>query len=55
MQSVNLQLPAKLASVAKLDEGNDVSRAAAKLIALEFVPRRQDFAGAGGRTLPDAD
>jgi predicted HTH domain antitoxin len=36
MASVNLQLPADLVSVAKLGEGNDVSKEAAKLIALEL-------------------
>jgi predicted HTH domain antitoxin len=36
MVPVNLQLPADLVSVAKLDQGNDVSRETAKLIALEL-------------------
>jgi predicted HTH domain antitoxin len=36
MASVNLQLPADLVSEARLDEGNDVSKDAAKLIALEL-------------------
>jgi predicted HTH domain antitoxin len=35
MASVNLQLPADLVSVAKLGEGSDVSKEAAKPIALE--------------------
>jgi predicted HTH domain antitoxin len=36
MAPVNLQLPAELVSVARLNEGNDVSKEAAKLIALEL-------------------
>jgi predicted HTH domain antitoxin len=45
MASVDIQLPADLVAAAKLDQGDDVSREAAKLIALELF--REDKVSLG--------
>jgi predicted HTH domain antitoxin len=45
MVSVDIQLPADLVVAAKLDQGTDVSREAAKLIALELF--REDKVSLG--------